>query len=634
MKKVIIKEIELRDFRSISTTIKFNEVKTLIKGENGIGKTTIINAWRWLLLGKTDADHAANFELFDSRTELSPNTPTAKVRATIDIDGIEYTLERTAKAKFTINKETLEYEKSASDKYSMSIDDLEYTTTEFNNWLEHNIAPLKALPYVVDGCFFVSLVDEHKDKAIDLLLEIVGDVNDDDFQEDYSLIKPLLQKYQPEQIITIAKKKIKDIQEALTTIPVTIKTKEDMIRDLLCDFDSYEIERGELNQKLLDAQNKQKELNENAKGLIDEINAKLAELSSKGAKYSECVIAYKQQKDAIKHEKNNEIQEVLDRIARLETKEALEKEINDLNNTLDALRKKKDNIKSLQFDGAYCEHCGAELIDEESIAKAKESFNLRKDEQLSSVIKEGKRLASTLEDRIQALNVLNEIKETKEELRCYYEALKEEYDAIVNDNTEFADTEEGKLMLQEITDFEKSIPQKNDDSADIQLEIKAIIARLEEVNGYLGQRRLIEQYQKDIEQLKEQYKNLGADNARAFGEMTQAQQYIDERANIVSNKVNNMLKRCKIQMWRTQKDGTKVPDCVILNKQNVKFGSTNTSDRIKITVALQEFFQKAYDVSLPIFIDEMSVFSTNNIPNINQQHIMLFATEDKTMIVE
>ena len=49
MKEFIIKEITLNNFKGQSRTFVPNEIKTFVKGANGVGKTTLYKAFCWLL---------------------------------------------------------------------------------------------------------------------------------------------------------------------------------------------------------------------------------------------------------------------------------------------------------------------------------------------------------------------------------------------------------------------------------------------------------------------------------------------------------------------------------------------------------------------------------------------------------
>ena len=55
--KLIIRNIKIKNFKgTLDQELSFSENKNIIEGENGIGKTTILDAITWCLFGKNFAD--------------------------------------------------------------------------------------------------------------------------------------------------------------------------------------------------------------------------------------------------------------------------------------------------------------------------------------------------------------------------------------------------------------------------------------------------------------------------------------------------------------------------------------------------------------------------------------------------
>ena len=94
MKKVILKRLVLSDFKAQNSDLVFDEKINTIVGRNGTGKTNLMRAWFWLLSGYTDPLLPKNSELYDNKVELNENTPLACVKAFVEIDGVECTIER------------------------------------------------------------------------------------------------------------------------------------------------------------------------------------------------------------------------------------------------------------------------------------------------------------------------------------------------------------------------------------------------------------------------------------------------------------------------------------------------------------------------------------------------------------
>jgi DNA repair exonuclease SbcCD ATPase subunit len=73
MKKVIIKRLSLLNFKGLREfQIEFNDSMTSVLGKNGSGKTTIFDAFTWLLFGKDSEDRKSfNIKTLDAQAWLS-----------------------------------------------------------------------------------------------------------------------------------------------------------------------------------------------------------------------------------------------------------------------------------------------------------------------------------------------------------------------------------------------------------------------------------------------------------------------------------------------------------------------------------------------------------------------------------
>ena len=86
-------------------------------------------------------------------------------------------------------------------------------------------------------------------------------------------------------------------------------------------------------------------------------------------------------------------------------------------------------------------------------------------------------------------------------------------------------------------------------------------------------------------------------------------------------------------MWQTQKNGEKVPACIITSTDGVKYATLNNSNRIKTCISLQQLFCEHFGIEMPIFIDESSIFDSKNLPIVKNQTIYLYASDDNYLVV-
>lgn len=653
MKEIILKKIQLSNFKSLNLEVTFSEGVTRISGRNGIGKTSIASAFYWLLSSYTSPTVPKNFALFDDRVELSHETPLAKVKAWLHIDGYDYTIEKTAEAKFTRAKGSSVWTKAASDTYTMYIDEIETSSTAFNEWINANICQIDMLPYALSGEFFAFLVLENKNKARSVLTSLVGEIKETDFKGDYSSISEAMSRYSANELVELCKKKKKPLEERQNAIPDEIDFKESRLSELKAmDFYSMEneIERVKSKIEVID-----KTLLGNAdaiKPVLDhnrEIENKVANLR---LSMSNGRLAHVERQN----ERTGEIKAKLAEIRRhnenvdgenaktkrkydeeVKNVELAKKRISLLEEKREELLKRRDEVKARVYREETCAYCGQELP-VEMLEKAKEKFSETKRRDLELIVKEGRAVAEEIKEKKESLKTLEEEvakgytlleKQSTDELE---ETLaRVESTLIPYENTPEYDELQGKITTLE--GEIKEIP--SNDNEGLTKQKKGLIDELSALSMKLGLKDEINVIEKAIVELKDELRNVAYSIATLEGQIFKCEEWLQERNEIVSSRVNGKLEHSKIEMFSTQKNGDVVPDCVLCNTKGVKYGTTNGADRATIGIDLQRLFLRHFDVTLPIWVDEASVFDSKKLPlPQGNQMIYLFASDSETLEVE
>lgn len=642
IKRIVLRSIKLQNWSSINSFVTFSENRTRIMGANKIGKTSIICAWRWLLTSRVDAVHPANYKLFDKRKPLTPQTPEAVVEAVVDINGIEYTLTRKAKAAF------VKGEKATSDKYTTLIDNIEYTATQFNEWIEANIAPVAMLPFCIDGIFFATLCEEDKKKGRKVLEGIVGEITKGDFKGDYSIIADMLAKLPIEKIVEKTKAEIAQLNERVTKIPVEIEVKEGIIAKWNNDTPSNDevnnakARIAELDDKINNAVDKDAE--KQREELFAKINSKELSLqqsrNAHEAEYCALVGGFKAQiKGVQEYNKNIEYENELLREDRARKERMLRNLINQvdgLQREREVLIKKRDEIKARVFAEHKCSYCGQDLPIE-MLQDLKAKFLEQKSKELDAVVTQGKAVATNIADCEEQIKLLEEglsmplLLHTLQSDAEFVEKLKNAEDNFVR----FEDTDVYKTTMQEIAELKQEVMNiKVADVEGLVIEKQSVMRELEDLLKRANSKDKCNELQDEIDVLYQEQKDVACKVVARQGVLDKCKEWIEERASIISNRINDRLEGCSIQMYSVQKNGEQTPDCVILDKNGVEYGKTNTAECLMMNIALQRLFMSHYGIELPIFVDECSRFSPSNIPVIKEQNILIFATDDKTLKIE
>ena len=650
MKKVILKRLVLSDFKAQNSDLVFDEKINTIVGRNGTGKTNLMRAWFWLLSGYTDPLLPKNSELYDNKVELNENTPLACVKAFVEIDGVECTIERKAEAKFVRKQGTDVYEKAPSDKYTLLVDDIETSAADWKTFCSRNFCDIDLLTYCLSGKFFACLAEENKDKARALLEQIVGVVSDSELKGDYSEILPKLQTYSISEIINQAQNTLKPLKLRLKEIPAIIERNQtDLANYNQTDFEAINSQMNEVREKIsgidnqmLAASDALKPLLEKRRKQMDDKMAAENKLYEAKRKYNsdiksgaQDIISKMDNIDAINRERiadNNRGRQRMDSIANDITQQK-----NDLvrhTKRREELIKECNEVKERIFKPSVCSYCGQELpIEKQEEMRAK--FNAQKESELQRLINEGKSVRERMdacEAQIKKLEAEQAAGFTEQPLESKDE-LQKELDKYNSQHPIFENTEEYAQLKKAVDDCVIDDEQKADNTALLERK-RELLSQLEELNRSYGLKTKRDALQNEIKQLEEEKTEVGLKVIKQEKILHQVDEYIRERADIVSSRINSSFVHTKIMMQRRQKDGSLVDDCILCQNNDIKYNTSNGAAQAMIEAEVQRFFCQSYGVNMPLWIDESNTINEDNMPlNTDGQTILIRCSDDSNLQV-
>lgn len=645
MTKIKIKSLRMSDWKAQKREVFFNEGVTRISGKNGSGKSSVYKAFCWLLTGYTDPINVKNHELFDSSLELNQDTPLAIVSALLDIDGTEVKLERSARATFRRERGTDNYVKAASDTYTFRIDDVEVSATDFNNFMTDKFGNIDILPYMVMGEKFANLANTDKIKARKLLESIVGTINVEDINKrDYSSIIDDINKYGIDALKERYKNLMKPYKQRLIEIDAIVKVKEEDLRKYeAMDFESLEKERDEIEAVLADIEKQMlcaAEENEPKRKLRESLLLQIHKLSMElGQKRFDYENGLRDKEDEIRRKISNVAKEN-DAIKAANGKAA--KAYNDnskamdditlklsvLNSKRESLIQKRAQVKELMFDGEYCHYCGAKLpLDK--LEEAKQKFSEGKQEKLNDIIMEGKGVRKEIDELNEELQRRALVKQNGFIVQGYKDAAEyqSELDNFLASKVPFDETEESKAICAQMDKLNSEMPGMTETDAELIAKRTEANNRFKDIAMKLGEKTAMNNVKEQIKGLQVEYKEAAANIAKYEGMVDLVSSFIEERANVISERINDKLNECKVVMYSRQKDGELKPDCVIKDANDIPYATMNNSARIKTCLALQRMFCEYFGVELPLFVDEYAIFDSEHAPNSEWQQINLCASD-------
>lgn len=654
MKTIVIKRLILQNWKSLNHDVVFNADTTTVCARNGVGKSSLQKAWNWLLSGYTSAITPKNHELFDNRCELTHETPIASVKAYISIDGVEYTIEKTAQAKFSRRRGSLEWEKDNSDVYKYYIDEIEASATSFNEWLSNNFCDYQMITFCMDGTFFATLAEDDRKQARKVLEQIVGEIKPTDFGGDYSCLSNDFAKgYSIEQIEERAKNRLKPLKKRIEEIPSLVQSKETYVaqfeqedytqvefdikttKDAILEIDNAIVGKSEAIQPILD---KRQEIFEVVNSMTLKLNVRRNEYNNAHNSVVSDLNAQIRNADVMNERAKRENARILADFDKLgKTLQRNKTALIALEGKREELIARRNAIKSRVFDADTCAYCGQELPTDK-LEEAKKRFNNQKEDDYEDCIREGKNVRA----EIDALTEI--ISDMEREIEAGYTLCElVNVDDLIAKKAElernfipFETTNSYKELAAQIKTINESIPElPNSDVDELTNAKKTLMSQLETLNQKLGGKAICERIKLEILALNREQKDIASEIASLEQILAKCKEYVEERADIISSRVNDKLTNCRIKMYEVQKNGELTPSCVVVNDEGVKYSTLNNSNRLKTCIALQRLFCKHFNLAMPVFVDEANCFDSSNKPTIlDQQTVFLEVSDDHYLTVK
>lgn len=645
MKQVTIKKIMLENWRAQNRVVEFGQINE-IRGRNKEGKSSIMNAFLWLVTGYDEMDRS-NYQIFDNTVEQTyDNAKPASVEAVLDIDGYEYTFKKTAKQGWSRPRGKSEYERKGTDDYTFYTDGIEVSATQYKSQIESLLAPIDKLKIMLNLRYFLMLDWKDMRKQLETM---VGEIESSDFKGDYSVIFQDLIKYTPDQLKSLYKQQKSKIEDNIKGLPKAIETLQSNLPDLK-EVEEARNAIDEAKQQIAGIDEKIVGAGDFAKPYIDKRNEELAEISKFQEEYNKAQSVYLSNFNEEIEKIQKEIREVDSYNADIEKKnkksesekENAKKELERMNDLLAGLQKRHEELteqnkecKSRVFTGDKCAYCGQKLP-EDKLEEARKRFNEQKDKDHAYIVEQGKSNKDYLERTLKCIENLKT--EIEKPLEVRDKKSKDKLDAKLADLRAsfipYDKTTEGKAKVSVIEEKRANLTiiPKQDNEELLNMK-RGLLDEIETNSKKLG---LKDEYDKQVEKIKnmqEQLRENSIEKAKLEGKLAKVKEYEEEKARIVSDRVNGKFEYVQIEMSETNKSGDIVPACVVKDNKGVNALVTNNASKVLCGIDIALAFQKFYGIKLPVFIDNAESINSENFPGINNQVIKLIVDECSFKII-
>ncbi|EPS56401.1 TPA: DUF2813 domain-containing protein [Clostridium botulinum] len=644
-KQIILNSLKLKNFKGIKDlTIDFSNI-TNIFGENATGKTTINDAFTWLLFDKDSKDRTS-FEIktLDSNNNVIHGLE-HEVTGVLNVDGKSITLSKIYKEKWT--KRRGEAEKQLTGHETIySIDEVPVKKKEYqetiNSIIDENLFKLITNP------LYFSINMKWQDRRT-VLLDIIGDITTEKIVNYKDDLKPLLELLGDKDIDTLKKSvqaRKRKLNEEIKSIPYRVDECNNSIKEV--DLEALEFrKRGivsgikSLEEQLLDSSKVNEEVLKE-KDKLYSLKSKLRDMEYKAS----------MEADKPKRKFENKLNNLRMDIKQIEyTLNSFEREKQDIENNMnhytslrDETREKwfEENKRVFEFDesNCICPTCKRPL-DTEDIENKKhqleENFNSNKAKILKDIQDKGKSYKNLLEKYKETLDkTIDNLEASSRDLEKLKAAEIELQEQIKNymPKDSLMSNKEYEDLKAKISELEAKLQQPttaNSQSQELKERKSKLEIELEEVNKDLSYKEQNEKLKNRIQELQEQEKKIAQQIAILEGQEYLCEEFIKTKVELLESSINSKFKYVSFKLFDTQVNGGLNETCEALIN-GVPFSNANTASQINAGLDIINALSEHYGVQAPIFIDNRE--SINSLIETNSQIINLIVSEDKDLRIE
>jgi len=651
VKEIRLLTLNLKNFKGIrSFSLETNGENVRVFGDNATGKTTLFDAFIWLLFDK-DSNNRKDFAIktLDKQGNVLHNLD-HEVESVFLVDGKQLSLKKVYSEKWTKKRGSVqaEFTGHTTDYFidGVPVKKKEYTE-KVASIIDEDIFKLLTSP----SYFNEQLKWQDRRK---ILLEVCGDISDDEvIASNASLAKlpEILNGRTIEDHRKVIAARRAEINKELEKIPVRIdEIQLNMPKLEGLDKAALEAEISRLNSEI-----------DEKMTLISNIRNGNA-ISAKQKEIQEIEIELLQIKQQHEAGSKDELYKLKARIQEEQSnlsilqqkaenlkyqKKYIDENIQSIENRLEELRQEWHQINSEEFKhevDCTCPTCGQDLPEEQIEAareKALAQFNLSKARRLEDIQLKGKQGKEQKEKFIQEneklqkeyekLNV--QISEKQDLISKLNDQLQLVESTIVDitENPQYvAKLQEKKQLQDEIADLQL---KANESIQAIQTEILELKQKRDQLNVDFGKFAVLKQSEQRIQELEEQERELAAEYEKLEHQLYLTEEFIRTKVNLLEEKINSKFKYARFKLFENQINGGLQEVCETLYEGVPYSSGLNNAARINVGLDIINTLSEHYGFSAPIFIDNSEAV-TKLIETKAQTVSLIVSEKDKQLRVE
>ncbi|KAF6569051.1 hypothetical protein G9G53_22425 [Paenibacillus sp. EKM206P] len=625
MKQIILHSLILRNFKGVRDfVLEAAGDSVSVYGDNATGKTTLFDAFVWLLFDK-DSNNRKGFEIkeLDEAGQVVQHGLDHTVEAVMVVDGRRRTFKKVYAEKWTKKRGSATAEFTGHNT-SYFVDDVPKKLNEYKAEVDGLITE-DIFKLLTNPSYFNEQLKTDARRKV--LLDVCGNLTDAEVIATNKELAPLADILGDRSIADhkkVVEAQRREINKELEKIPVRIDEARRSMPDV-SDLD-VELLTEDIDTLRNRVDTKTAELNRIQSGgevsvkeiRLREINAELLDIKHRiQSDGLQAVNDQREQVMKLRGEASNlqarlsagqrEVEQYKQQITRAESQtERLKEEWNAANGL-------EFPVHEHQHD-KDCPTCGQALPADQVQAvqdKALADFNLSKSQRLERISEEGKAAAAEvrnlkhsmfdLETSLAGLEKQLNAKRTEVALA---ETSLNNLQAGVADP---ADDAEYQAKQQEAANIRSEIEKLRSSSEDavtsVQSEIRVLraqIADLEADKAKIDQAKATEQR---IVELKAQERKLAVEYERLEHELFLTEEFTRSKVSLLESKINSKFKYARFRLFKQQLNGGLEDVCDTLYDGVPYDGGLNNAAQFNVGLDIINTLGEHYGFSAPIFVD-------------------------------
>lgn len=648
MKRITIEELHLLNFRGArDVRVSFTAGTNIVCGDNGTGKSTLMDAFLWLLFGK-DAEERKDYEIKRLEAGETLRRTDATVECRIDVDGQQNTLRRSLREVWSKPRGATEpVFKGNETEYT--INDVPKKMSEFDAWVAEHLAPADVFRMLTDADCFPRLKWE---KQREKLFELAGGVDEEAVKASVDGLADLLARLSDKSLedyrreLAARKRKLRKALEEIparsdqTRLMIPTTDARDVWERKLADVDAR---LAALNREAADFAARERARGAEARRRVEEVEALKTRMARRTAELRRAAIEEAEKKNEGRRQVEARLQDLqsAEATATRKLKDATA-EVDELGLRINQKEEACERLRAAWYaesarpytgDGV-CPHC-LQPLPEEMQRDNRRRFEESKNERLSQIQTDGHRTKAEitrLEEEMKTAEArLDRAAADAFDAEASAEILREEL-AEMPDRVEPAAVdpmadEAYRAMAEELRALEADASQTSQASEPNGGE--AITARLATLNRErdtirrgLSDCDTADSLRAEIRRLDEEARTLAQQLSDVDRDEDTMRRYTRARIETVEQRVNSLFRTVRFRLFEYTNEGGEVDTCVpLVGDDGVPYPVANTAAQVWAGLEIIHVLQQHAGVSAPVFVDGAE--RVTHFPRMNHQAILL-----------